>query len=919
LAFLFLKMSLPTQDLLVAQNKAQQWRPQDSGIRELVELVNLCRANDTEKHKQVYNILKRLEASEEFSGYLVYIFCDKSQQDVEIRHRAGLLLRNNIKNHWGRTPFHIREVIKMAVRNSLGEEHRILRKTLGSIVATMLTETLESGMEIWPTVFEELSEILKKNSSSEAHIDTVLDIFLKVITDLDTNENWGPHLDCVMPLMIDLLGYQNPEFRAQALAITYQLIVCPPPSFTMTKEKTVQGVFRLIQDTTPKVRSNVCKCSVQLLHKYPELVTPYIDHIIKFHIMCTADDNEEISLEAAEYWSTYVNHPGTDKDKLEPYIPQLVPVLLDNMVYSAEELAEKSLMNDQADVEDRPDDVKPEHHKFKGEDSEAMDEGLEDTNWTIRKCSARSLDHLGCYYGAKLLNCLLPLIEELLKSNEWQRRESGILAIGAIGLGCAEPITPFLGNLIPYLIKLMNDEQVLIRSMACWSTARYCRWMFSDEKYLCTFLEVVLERILDNSKMVQNSACAALSELLEAGQARLNPYIEALVNTVSQAFSKYKQKNMGSLYDVCITMCHQVPSLTTILPNSEDESKREQLLAKLVEPVLQQFVRMDLNDQRIFGILDTLVVFSWRMQVKFTPYLKHIVPKVMAHCNDVIKEIKQTNIETLEQKKALEQRKQFLVGDVDFLSSVVEGQGVYTPNVLPINNLLEILFFAANDEDPPVRRSAFALLGDLFHYCADVIMPFREKFLPIALKNVNPFEPLVCINALWTLGEAIDQLKENSKPYIHEIVKYVARVLQTDLGQYERKRVKDNAAIIMSRVGLYFPDEVAKYVAEFKTAWIRTLTHYPEDEEKAKGFRGMLQVIGKNVEGCCSDVEDMASLVVACTTWQHAPDDLVNMFKTLIKTLQSLVKSEDWAKVRERVHFLVPVEYQYNFNEYGLA
>jgi len=919
LAFLFVKMSLKPQDILAAQKQAQQWRPQEPGIRELVELVNISRANDTEKHKQVYAILKRLERSVEFSGYLVYIFCDKSQQDVEIRLRAGLLLRNNIKTNWGNTPLHIREVIKLAVRNSLGEEHRILRKTLGSIVATMLTETLESGMEIWPTVFEELSEILRTNSSSPAHIDAVLDIFLKVITDLDTTESWGPYLDCVVPLMNDLMGHQNPDFREQALAITYQLIFCPPPSFRMTLEQTVEGVFRLMQDPTPKVRTNVCKCSVQLLERYPETVAPYIDHIIKFHIRCTADENELISLEAAEFWSTYVNHEGTDKDKLEPYISQLVPVLLNNMIYSAEELAEKSLMNDQANVDDRPDDVKPEHHRFKGEDSEPMDEGLEDTNWTIRKCSARSLDHLGCYYGSKLLTCLLPLIEKLLKSKDWRRRESGILAIGAVGVGCAEAITPFLPNLVPYLIQLMNDEHVLIRSMACWSTARFCRWMFGDEQNLCRFLEFVLERILDDSKMVQNSACAALSELLEVGQARLNPYIEALVNTVSQAFSKYKQRNMGSLYDVCITLCYQVPSLTTALPNAEDESKREQLLKKLVEPVLRQFLGTDQNDQRIYGILDTLVVFSSSMTLKFAPYLKHIVPKIVGHSNAVIEEIKQTKIETLQQKKSLKQRKQFLVADIDFLCSVVEGQGVCTPNHLPIKNMLEILFYAVNEEDQAVRRSAFALLGDLYHYSSNVIIPHNEKFMGIALKNVNPLEPLVCINALWTLGEAIDQLKENSKQYIQDIVFCVARVLQTEFGQYERKRVKDNAAIIMSRVGMYFPDDVAKYVTEFKTAWIRTLTHYPEDEEKAKGFRGLLLVIEKNVKGFCSDVEDMASLVVACTTWQNAPGDLVNMFRTLIKTLQSGIKPEEWVKVRERVHYLVPTAYQHNFRDYGLA
>jgi len=273
--------------MLAAQKQAQQWRPQESGIQELVQLINISRANNTEKHKQVYTILKRLETYAEFSGYLVYIFCDKSQKEVEIRHRAGLLWRINIKTNWAKTPSYIREIIKLAVRNSLDEEHRILRKTLGSIEAAMLAQTLESGLEIWPTVFEELSEILKGNSSSAVLVFSVLDIFRKVITDLHSNESWGPYLDCVIPLTNEHMGYHNFEVREQALAITYELIACPPPSFAVTLEKTIKAVFRLTQDTIPMVRSNVCRCSVRLMQRYPGMIVPYIDDIIKFHIGCT--------------------------------------------------------------------------------------------------------------------------------------------------------------------------------------------------------------------------------------------------------------------------------------------------------------------------------------------------------------------------------------------------------------------------------------------------------------------------------------------------------------------------------------------------------------------------------------------------------------------------------------------------------
>ena len=51
------------------------------------------------------------------------------------------------------------------------------------------------------------------------------------------------------------------------------------------------------------------------------------------------------------------------------------------------------------------------------------------------KCAAAAMDVVATVYGDDILEILLPLLRTLLSSPEWERRESAILAIGAISDG----------------------------------------------------------------------------------------------------------------------------------------------------------------------------------------------------------------------------------------------------------------------------------------------------------------------------------------------------------------------------------------------------------------------------------------------------------------------------------------------------
>ena len=113
-------------------------------------------------------------------------------------------------------------------------------------------------------------------------------------------------------------------------------------------------------------------------------------------------------------------------------LPRLVPVLLTGMVYDMDDAAMEFAEDDDAHVPDKEEDIAPATGRG-GDQAEADDEEEEEEEededgggvWNLRKASAAALDHLSKVFQQSVLDVLLPLIEQLLQADDWQRRETG--------------------------------------------------------------------------------------------------------------------------------------------------------------------------------------------------------------------------------------------------------------------------------------------------------------------------------------------------------------------------------------------------------------------------------------------------------------------------------------------------------------
>jgi len=83
------------------------------------------------------------------------------------------------------------------------------------------------------------------------------------------------------------------------------------------------------------------------------------------------------------------------------------------------------------------------------------------SGWNLRKCSAACLDTIANVFKRDILPILLPHLRSMFADQQsWIRRESGILALGAIAEGCYFSIQPHLVTLVPFLIGLLRDKKV---------------------------------------------------------------------------------------------------------------------------------------------------------------------------------------------------------------------------------------------------------------------------------------------------------------------------------------------------------------------------------------------------------------------------------------------------------------------------
>ncbi|KDN42248.1 hypothetical protein RSAG8_06915, partial [Rhizoctonia solani AG-8 WAC10335] len=836
------------------------WSPQAGGLAEVLQVLRDSTQNQSAEVQKAMTLrLQSFMQVPDYPCYLAHILAFSPADDERVRTVAGLVLKNAAKGISSAQP-EVVQYVKETVLRAYGDTSAMVRNAAAQVIVVVLGALEPVG---WPEALAALLNGLDGDTSAQEAAFGVLE---KCCEDyprkLEAEIHGTRPTDVLIPRFLALADAESSKIRTLALTcLSHFIPVASPVLWT---------------------------------------------HVADYMLFSTQDPDENVALEACEFWLTFAEDPDLG-DHLRPLLPRVAPVLLSCMVYGEDDLIWLAGDEDDADVPDRPEDIKPKHFGAKAhglesdaaaekpaitdDDEEEYDDFDDDddlsTEWNLRKCAAAAVDVIAVRFGPDLLQILMPHLRDRLWSQDWIQRESGILALGAMAEGCIEAIEPYLPELIPFLINTLNDPKPLVRSITCWTLGRYASWCTSNpgeehrNKYFVPAMEGLLRMVLDNNKRVQEAGCSAFATLEEDAGTALEPYLDPILRNLVFAFQKYQAKNLLILYDAIGTLADAVGSALN----------RKEVLDVLMPPLVDRWGRLTNEDEDLIPLLECLSSVTVACGSGFLPYAE----PVFRRCVEIVHgSLLQYQAFQQQPDSRAEPDKVFLIVALDLLSGLTQGLG---SQIIPLVQssqppLLQLLAVCLKHPDPPVRQSGYALVGDMAISCFAVLRPVIPQIMPELIEQIMP-EPKMefvsaCNNAAWTIGEVA--LHYGTDPeFAQWVTPLIQRLIPILLSPKSPKSLTENAAVTIGRLALVQPDMVSPHLEVFAQPWCQALSEIKDNDEKDSAFRGFCGLIERNPSGIAKAFVFFCNAVVR---WTAPSQELNDLFSKILHGFKQMSGSQ---------------------------
>ena len=844
-------------------------------------------------------MLVQATSSPDFVNYLTFLFSTPQEpsslglpEDAYnmVRVAAGMNIKSKIRVAYTTISQPSLTYIRSATLLGLRDTNNQVRNSAGSIITELLQQ---AGLLAWPEVLNELLTLVD-NTSGDVPVlaqEAAMSALVKVCEDnrkiLDRDYSGQRPLDVIIPKLLQFTSNGSAKVRSMALGTIHVFLPHRPQALIASMGLFLSQLFQMANDTNTDVRRTVCQTFAQLVDFAPEKLIPHMEGLVNYIIIQQRNQEDpELALDAAEFWLV-AGEQMKLQQPLAPHMPRIVPVLLESMVYEEDDVIRLMQDSEDADVEDRAEEIKPQFAKSKGSrldpskpdgqengDASKEDDGDDDDlsdgeieesefgedpedEWTLRKCSAAALDVFSNVYHQPIFEIILPYLKETLRHEQWPHREAAVLTLGAVADGCMDAVTPHLPELIPYLISLLDDSQPVVRQITCWCLGRYSEWAShlgtpaERSQFFEPMMEGILRRMLDNNKKVQEAAASAFASLEEKSDANLIPYCEPILRQFVQCFGKYKYRNMYILYDCVQTLAECVMG----------ELAKPNLVDILMPALIERYNNVSDLSRELFPLLECLGYIAAAYGDAFAPF----APPLFQRCIKIIYENLQEYVASVNNQAIDEPDKDFLVTSLDLLSAIIQAIDPQKSGELVANSqprFFDLLCFCMEDPNYEVRQSSYALLGD----CAISIFPQLEPFIPNILPTLIKQLDLDMIkdddrhtgfsvlnNACWSCGEIAVNEKAPLSPYADKLYQGLLSIITNE---EIIDSVNENAAMALGRLGICCPDQLAHQLGQYASPFLKSMSKIDFTREKASAFLGFNQVVMKNpqaMESCLGE------------------------------------------------------------------
>ncbi|KAI9808143.1 MAG: hypothetical protein M1825_004600 [Sarcosagium campestre] len=885
------------------------WQPQHEPLRQLAGfLKDSLSGHDQIAQKQATLMLSQAKTSPDVNNYLTYLFTSRqppaalsSSVDFHsVRSAAAMMLKNDVRADYSKIPASSLDYIRSSVLSTLQDPNAQIRNFAGNVITEIVRQGGILGWkDLLPTLLATVGDE-SGNVQREAQ-EGAMAALVKVCEDnkevLDKDFQGERPLNVIFLKLLEFTSSPAPKVRAMALSTINIFIPHKPDIFMTLLDPLLERLFQLAGDASADVRRNVCRAFVLIVDVRPDKIIPHMNGLVDYMVsQQRMTDDQELALDAAEFWLC-VGENKTLSLSLGPYLPKVIPVLLESMVYSEEDVVLLGGGEDDAEEEDKAEDIRPQFAKAKstrnagqanaatdeasatngitsvqsnsngemddeddGELSEGEIEEYEDGDedpedrWNLRKCSAAALDVLSSVFDGQIFEVTLPYLTENLRHSEWPQREAAVLALGAVAAGCMEVVTPHLPDLVPYLITLLTDDEPVVRQITCWTLGRYSGWaakLASPEekaRFFEPMMDGILRRMLDDNKKVQEAAASAFANLEERATQALMPYTLPIVHQFVQCFGRYKDRNMFILYDCVQTLAEHVGPLLA----------KPEVVDLLMPALVDRWNKVSDQSRELFPLLECLSYVATALRNSFAPF----AGPLFTRCIRIVHQNLEEYLAAVQNTALDKPDKDFLVTSLDLLSAIIQALESQNSAQLVKNSqprFFDLLAFCMEDPSNDVRQSSFALLGDCAIFVPDQLEAFLPTLMPIVLKQLNLDEVLqeqlqtgfsVVNNACWSCGEICIKELAPLEEFVEDLHSRLKMIL---LSPEVPESVHENAAIALGRLSKVHPYKMAPRLGDFAEPFLDAMERVDWTEEKDSAFEGLVTIIAINpyaMESC---------------------------------------------------------------------
>ncbi|CAK7916753.1 importin subunit beta-2 [[Candida] anglica] len=915
------------------------WTPDPQALDQLQHILRGTLSTSAADRKAANDALDSAKLQPEIENYLLIILVgDDSSKQIrsDTRASAGLILKNMVvraaSGISGSARMADRSYLLDNILHGLVSPDTMVRNITGTVITALFSIY---GLDRWPICLPSLVQLAQQagNGGDVAASEGAMGALSKICEDsgssLDREVNGTRPLDELIPQLLSLTDSTSAKIRALAVHCLNQFTPYLSQSFLVHLDSFLQRLFALATDTSSEVRKNVCVGFSAVLHARADKLHPHLDGVINYCLHSMQDTDEEVAVEACEFLLALASTSTQELDRsvFSPKLSQILPVLLEKMVYSQEEIFLMQLADDKdsADVADKDEDIRPQnikakHHKVgktkdesdgnesdsEGESDDDDDSDDEDdfSEWSLRKCSASTLDILSVSLPGEVLEVILPILQERIVSPDWPVREASILAFGAVSRSCIELASDKLPTLVPFLVDRLSDDQPRVRQITCWTLSRFAEWVCSEAheggQYASFFqptFQTIVERALDPKKVVQEAACSALSSFIEDSDSSLiSFYIAPLLEHFGRCFRSYQRKNMIILYD-CVQTFVEKMGYELLAPHVD----------QLLPSLLEKWQVLSDDDPDLWPLLECMASVAATLQDIFAPYAMPVYERAINILSSSIQLDQQCHTDpSIEPPE-----KDFMVTSLDLIDGLIQGLGTHSLELVQAapTPLMDLLLLTLEDHTDDVRQSAYALLGDLAIHTLPLLEPYLHALFigighEIDNRSYNSFA--VYNNAIWALGELSMRVDGSAlQPFLPNLLNLLVRVLRSTDSQ---QTVLENVAICIGRMGLNgCAETIAPRLHEFVGEWCAQMLYLIDNEEKETAYEGMLNIINANPDqgfGGLANQQGRKNLSVFITcigNYPNAPEPLKMKFAQLLQSYRQMVGEAVWNQIVSQV------------------